>query len=139
MKKVTIRAGFVVLLLTAVFLLPSPAHGTLGSALWGTLWAIAFAGGNIYFTGRALLFIPLTVFMLTAVLPFVILCIVGLNAYGSWAASASQVVRQIHQDDPLGGLSIFIPTIGATISDWLIVHLALTSASRRPPSAAPDA
>ena len=94
MKKIAIRVSFVVLFVVGM-LLPNPGDGPIVSAIWGALWAIAFAVGIIYFTGSALVFVPFVVLMFSAVLPFVILCRIGLNAYGSWSASASEVVSHL--------------------------------------------
>jgi hypothetical protein len=138
MKKIAIRVSFVILFVVGM-LLPNPGDGSIVSAIWGALWAIAFAVGIVYFTGSALVFGPVVVLMFSAVLPFVILCRIGLNAYGSWSASASEVVSHLRHDDPMGGLALFVPTIMAIIAVWFFGHMSLTSASRRPPTAAPDA
>ena len=139
MKKIANRVGFVILFVVGMLLLPNPAHGPIGSALWDTIWAIAFAAGIVYFTGPALVFVPVVVFLFSAVLPFAILCRIGLDAYGSWSASAIQVASHIHRDDPLGGLALFVPTIMATIVVCFFGRRPLTRVCRRPPTAAPDA
>ena|SRR6185436_1110224 len=138
MKKIAIRVSFVILFVVGM-LLPNPGDGPIVSAIWGSLWAIAFAVGIVYFTGSGLVFVPVVVIMFSAVLPFVILCRIGLDAYGSWAAAASEVVSHLRHDDPLGGFALFVPTIMATIAVWFLGQKSLTSASRRPPTAAPDA
>ena len=138
MKKIAVRVSFVLLFVVGI-LLPNPGDGPIVSAIWGSLWAIAFAVGIVYFTGSAVVFVPVVVLMFSAVLPFVILCRIGLDAYGSWSASASEVVTHLRHDDPLGGLALFVPTIVAIIAVSFFGHMSLTSASRRPPAAAPDA
>ena len=60
MKKIAIRVTFVIVFVVGM-LLPNPGDGPIVSALWGSLWAIVFAVGVVYFTGNARVFVPVVV------------------------------------------------------------------------------
>ena len=103
---------------TAIFflaLLFNPTLGTEWYIAWETIAAVVFAIAVIFLSGRATLFVWLTVLVVTVALPFVVLGFVGEPVYGSWVASASKVIQHINLSDMIA----LLPTAAALIATLL--------------------
>jgi hypothetical protein len=118
MKKLAIRLGLLLALLVAFIL--DPFHGQVGVLLWGTITASVFAFAVIFLAGRAPIFIVTALIAVTVAFPLVILCAIGLPAYGSWSKSAAQLVHNMRVYDPYHGLYMLVPTFVAIVLMSLI-------------------
>lgn len=114
-----IRVALAALLLAAMLLSPVQA---VGATLLETFWATAFASSVAYFTGRAVALVASVTFVLCALLPFALLCRIGLPAYGSWSASAAALFSDMQTDSRLGVLQFLVPAVVATAMAWLLRH-----------------
>ncbi len=74
------------------------------------VWAVIFAIAVLKLTGRAPVFVPVTVFTLTALFPIVVLCWITLPNTGTWSASANTVISAMYRYGLLWGAELFIPT-----------------------------
>ena len=111
MGKLLVRSVVLLAFLAAIFF--APLQG-LWSLAWNTALAVSFGITILYLTGPAPVFVPVSLFTSTALVPFLILCFIGWPVYGSWVASAAKMGAAIYRLNPLRGLELFIPTIVAT-------------------------
>jgi hypothetical protein len=113
MKNLAIRIALVFAYLIVSSLMPF--NGILGATLWDTFAALTFAFAILYFTGKASIFVPAVVLLVSLVFPLVILCEIGLLMYHSWPESAKNVVHNLLTLNPYHSFYMLIPTITATI------------------------
>jgi len=113
MKKLAIRIGLVCAYLIVSVLVPF--NGFVAILLWNIAAALAFVFTTIYFTGPAPIFTATIVLVVTAALPFVILCEIGMPMYHSWPASVKGVVHSLLILNPYHSLYMLAPTITTII------------------------
>lgn len=114
MKKVTIR-----LALLAIYLLVSLLNWNILPSsydFFSSVFAIIFAIATTAFTGRAIGFVLLSVFIVTCAAPIAALSSFARSLHGSWIESVSSVVVNILTYNPLHGLELLFPLLLSVIS-----------------------
>jgi hypothetical protein len=126
MRKIAIRIVLALLFWFALLFLSLPLNGPIGAQLADSFWVVIFTIAVLRLTGRAHVFVPVTVFIFTALYPFIILCWIGLPTERTWSASAYAVMSSIYNHMPLWGGELFIPTLVAAVMLWHLGRRPLT-------------
>jgi hypothetical protein len=114
-KRIWFRALAVLVVLAAMLFLPSPSTPS-AVAVFDSLLLIIFAMTVVGVTGPAVVFIVTVSFLITCVLPIVILSWVSMESEGSFAASVRFVVGALTEVDPTGILWLLVPTVASAIA-----------------------
>ena len=126
MQKLLVRSGLTGLYLLADMLSVFLPSGPYFSVLWGVFVAICFAWAVVHFTGRAAAFIAIVTFVVSALLPFLVLCRIGEPAYGAFAASCATVFSSLQHYNFLGAFALVVPVVIATACSLLLPCPPLT-------------
>jgi hypothetical protein len=133
MRKLAVR-----LLLSVAYILAEmlslllPFSGPNLAAIWSTIVGLALAFAAVYFTGRATVFVATVTFFVSALLPFLVLCRIGMPAYGTFSASCATVLLHMQHNNILGAFQLVVPVVVATIGAWLLGRPPLTIRSSGP-------
>jgi hypothetical protein len=129
-KRIWIRALAVLVVFAAMLFLPSPS--TPGAvALFDSLLLIIFAMTVVGLTGPAVVFVVTASFLITCVLPIVILSWVSMESEGSFAASFKFVVGALTEVDPTGILWLLVPTAVSAVAAFVLSRGGFTFRFRR--------
>lgn len=122
MRKIAIRFVLATFFLLALTFLRPDFGGRFVALLTDSSWAVVFAVAVFKLTGRARMFVPVTVFLLTALLPFLVLCWIGLPSNGTWSASAGAVISSMRRHGLLWGIELLIPTLISAFLSWRLMR-----------------
>jgi hypothetical protein len=129
-KRIWIRALAVLVVLAAMLFLPSPS--TPGAvALFDSLLLIIFAMTVVGLTGPAMVFIVSVSFLITCVLPILVLTWVSMESEGSFSASLSFVLGALTEVDPTGIVFLLVPTAVSAIAGFVLSRGRFTFRFRR--------
>lgn len=119
--KLALRLGMSVAYVgAALFSPPLPFYPPDAAAIWHTIIGVCLAFTAVLFTGRSTVFVGGVTFLVGALIPFLILCRIGMAWHPTFAMSCDSVVTSMQNHNTLGAFQLVVPTVVAMIAAWLI-------------------
>lgn len=131
MRIIAIRFVLAAAFFFALIFSTTESGGQITSLLIDSILSAVFTLAVLKFTGRAYVFVPLTVFAFTALFPFAVLCRIGIPSYGTWSASANAVLSSMRSHGLLWGGEMFVPTLVSAFLAWFLFQRLLVDREGR--------